>query len=1063
MTVRPTVFAPARVRCVQRAVVAAALVLLAVASGCEDPAVADDKDTLLTQDAQTDAAGTDTAETDVWTPDFYYPDEEQGSDGQADGTDDTGLDTDVGIDPSGCNFSDPQTGACGWPCTNGIQDCTSGWCAETPDGGRCTKPCGEGGCPTNWDCINVALFPDPQYACAPRSPKLGKPCKSDPDCFSALGTGVTGLKDACVPNGTDGAYCGADCSTPSATCPTGFACKNVQSISGKSVKQCVPTTPDAVCTGFYSTLGTETSCSSGNNNGTCFGTRRCEDGKLTACSAKTPTPEKCNTVDDDCDGITDEPIPNAKCDVVSGIYKCPGVPFCQNGVEQCLGQKPSAEGCDGLDNDCNGQTDEGCDDDKDGYCDGSMAFVPTAGLCPKGGNDCNDLDAGKFPTAKELCNGEDDNCNQLVDGDDPLLLLNDPKKCENQKGVCSGASKGADLCSGGKWQPCDDNTYQKWNASYSPGDVCDDKDNDCSGKADDGCDDDKDGYCDSSIATVGFPLTCPKGGGDCVDNNNKVFPGAIEQCDDIDQNCNQFNDEGCDDDSDGQCDANYITVGTPKICTKGGGDCADLEPNRFLGNTELCNGKDDNCVLGADETFQDVGQVCGDGKGVCKVTGITVCAPDGKSAVCSQLAGSPQVEICDGLDNDCNAQTDEGCDDDDDNFCDANMATVGKPTVCPNGGNDCADNDDQTYPGALEVCDNADNDCDSKVDGADGDLLIDDPQLCNKQLGACKGSRKPVSLCVNGKWSLCAEAQYVSWNSGYKTTEQCDNVDNDCTGITDEGCDDDNDGFCNKNALVVGFVPTCELGLGDCNDEDFALNPGAIELCDNKDNDCDGDFDEGCDDDADDYCDASRVIPPGITPNTCIYGGNDCDDNNKLKNPGAAEVCGDFVDDNCSGTTDEAPCNSYISGVLSVGPDYRPDGFVQCAGFFDQPAGDDVPANFGANCANPIYGKIRVACANAALTQIRYIDIAKNVFFQGLSSSSEAGLIINANFDLAGNNAISYNTQNFQWRFVQTTVGCDETLPSLLINNNSCGSEAANCFGLNLGGASRQLLIYAGK
>jgi hypothetical protein len=85
------------------------------------------------------------------------------------------------------------------------------------------------------------------------------------------------------------------------------------------------------------------------------------------------------------------------------------------------------------------------------------------------------------------------------------------------------------------------------------------------------------------------------------------------------------------------------------------------------------------------------------------------------------------------------------------------------------------------------------------------------------------------------------------------------------------------------------------------------------------------------------------------------------------------------------------------------------------------------------------------------------------VFFQGLSSSSEAGLIINANFDLAGNNAISYNTQNFQWRFVQTTVGCDETLPSLLINNNSCGSEAANCFGLNLGGASRQLLIYAGK
>ncbi len=121
--------------------------------------------------------------------------------------------------------------------------------------------------------------------------------------------------------------------------------------------------------------------------------------------------------------------------------------------------------------------------------------------------------------------------------------------------------------------------------------------------------------------------------------------------------------------------------------------------------------------------------------------------------------------------------------------------------------------------------------------------------------------------------------------------------------------------------------------------------------------------------------------------------------------------------------------------------------------------------DFGAsNCSKQMYTKLRIACADSILTNVRYIDINKNIFAQGLANGIESGLISTANFDMKGSNAISYNASNAVWRFVNTTQGCDETHPSLIVNlAGSCGMEAANCFGLNLGGASRQFLIYVAK
>jgi hypothetical protein len=98
---------------------------------------------------------------------------------------------------------------------------------------------------------------------------------------------------------------------------------------------------------------------------------------------------------------------------------------------------------------------------------------------------------------------------------------------------------------------------------------------------------------------------------------------------------------------------------------------------------------------------------------------------------------------------------------------------------------------------------------------------------------------------------------------------------------------------------------------GDCDDADQDIHPGAVEECNGKDDDCDGQVDEGVtnsyyrDADADGYGNANDTIQGCSSPSGYVTNSTDCDDNNASIHPGANETCGDGIDNNCDGQVDE--------------------------------------------------------------------------------------------------------------------------------------------------------------
>jgi len=187
----------------------------------------------------------------------------------------------------------------------------------------------------------------------------------------------------------------------------------------------------------------------------------------------------------------------------------------------------------------------------------------------------------------------------------------------------------------------------------------------------------------------GVPSTAC-GGTDCDDGNASVYPGNIETCDGIDNDCDPSTDEAVDGDSD-----------LETVCA---GDCDDADPAINTGAVELCDGIDNDCNGLSD--FDALGEVDADADG-------SLSCADCDDTQAASFPGNP--EVCDGgIDNDCDPATTETVDFDGDGF-----TLCGVDGIAGTADDDCDDNNPNAFPSStnVEVCDGSDNDCDGTTLG----------------------------------------------------------------------------------------------------------------------------------------------------------------------------------------------------------------------------------------------------------------------------------------------------------------------------------------------------------
>ncbi|MBT8232585.1 MAG: PKD domain-containing protein [Saprospiraceae bacterium] len=300
---------------------------------------------------------------------------------------------------------------------------------------------------------------------------------------------------------------------------------------------------------------------------------------------------------------------------------------------------------------------------------------------------------------------------------------------------------------------------------------------------------------------------------DCDDNDALINPAATEICDGVDNNCDGNIDEGVtityyrDLDADGFGNPGVTT----QACTPPSGfvldntDCDDNDPLEFPGQLWYKDADDDGYSDGVNTTQ------CNRPAGYKVVAELTAITGDCDDDEPNAFPGNP--EVCDGIDNNCDGNTDEGLlnmyfrDFDNDTYGDANVfvQACSQPAGYVVDNTDCDDNEPNAFPGNPEVCDGIDNNCDGNTD------------------------------------------------EGVMTTYYRD-IDDDGYGdaaVTMDAC-----------SPPSGFV----LDDTDCDDLDANVNPGATEICDGIDNDCDNVIDEGCAPPP--PCDGTSLVINNITQNT---------------------------------------------------------------------------------------------------------------------------------------------------------------------------------------------------
>jgi large repetitive protein len=512
--------------------------------------------------------------------------------------------------------------------------------------------------------------------------------------------------------------------------------------------------------------------------------------------------------------------------------------------------------------------------------------------------DCDDADASVHPGATEVCDGVDNDCDDGVDED-----VLDTFYADSDGDGFGDADTPQDACdqppdhvpSGTDCDDTDDSIYP------SAAETCNGVDDDCDGDIDEGIggmwypDTDDDGFGDEALGedTCDPPEGWIEVGRDCDDTEPAAFPGAVEVCDEVDNDCDGDVDEDVtttfyqdvDGDGYGESSATTQSCGQPEGYSSEAGDCDDADFDVFPGAPEYCNDIDDNCdgtIDEADALDASTWHLDADGDtyGLSGTTTVACDQPSGYAAPTSQF--------------------------------------------------DCDDTDAAEYPGADEYCDGDDDDCDGTID--EDDAVDASTWYADSDTDGYGGTRYSMTQCYQ-------PTGYVSDNTDCDdldiaiypgATELCNGVDDDCDGTVDNGltlatyyADDDGDSYGDASvttsdcAAPTGYVSDDT----DCDDTEGAVNPGATEVCNTIDDDCDGYIDDDdtslsggstwyFDDDSDGYGDAFDTTTACNAPTDYVSDATDCDDTDSGVHPYATELC-DGIDNDCDSSIDE--------GVLGTG------------------------------------------------------------------------------------------------------------------------------------------------
>ena len=682
-------------------------------------------------------------------------------------------------------------------------------------------------------------------------------------------------------------------------------------------------------------------------------------------------------IDNDCDEATDESVSVFYADADGDGYgdadstteACEAPTGYVDNTDDCddadFSISPDGvEVCGGVDEDCDGTVDEDgaydaltwyADSDEDGF--GDLEATTTACEQPSGytddSTDCDDGRDDVNPEANEVCDGStDEDCDDTVDEDDADGTTTYYADADADGFGDEDATKDACSVPSGYVEDATDCDDDEEDVNPDATELCNGYDDDCDGDIDlddDSLDtsttsywyldDDGDGFGDSDYAEA----SCEQPYRNYVSND--------EDCDDSRDDINPDADEYCDGTEDEDCDG-----------TVDEDDAADAET--FYADADEDGFGDEDTTHDACEVpsgYVDNSDDCDDG---------------------DEDINPDADEYCDGVDDeDCDGDVDEDgavdgttfyADDDGDGFGDdsSTYSACDTPTGYVSDNDDCDDSDSAVNPDADEICDDIDNDCDGDIDDDDasvdtstGDTFYadDDGDGYGDASSTTMACEVPADYADNDDDCDDSDAG-VSPDA----TEVCDGDDNDCDGDVDDDdasvdtstgntyyADDDGDGFGDSdNSTMACSQPSGYLlDSADCDDSDSAINPTATEVCDEVDNDCDGDIDDDDptldkstgdtfyrDIDEDGFGGTSSTVTACDPPSGFVDNSDDCDDYDDAISPDGTEVCDGSDDEDCDGTVDEDGASDVVTWYIDSDSDGYGDNTtsdVDC----DQPSG----------------------------------------------------------------------------------------------------------------------------